>query len=393
MGQLIKAGISRQREFLADASSVQFTRNTAGLVGALKKIGGLAEGSEVQSPRAEEASHMFFGTIDLKPAWFQFLATHPPLLERIERLDSAAVAGLVSTPAHGHAASGAALAAAPGGERLAVSPQQVIAQVGTIDTEHLELSAALLRLLPAEVVQASRDPLGAVSILYALLLDRDAAVRRLQLTALEQRLAPAEQREVLRQVGFLDVMDRTLRLPLADLVLPGLRTLSDAQLRKAEAVISVLAAADGQIDVFEFTLQRLFRRRLGGRLGRTARPKQHFKNLRDVLPDIELCLSVLAAAGHSSQEDAGAAWNRALAQLRGGPASAGALPTWGLDDLGHSISRLSGASHSIKRQFLAAAVSCVVDDGYLAIEEAELLRLFAHSLELPLPPLITPKAA
>ena len=393
MGQLIKAGISRQREFLADASSVQFTRNSAGLVGALKKIGGLAEGSSVLAPQAEEASHMFFGTVELKSTWFQFLATHPPLLERIERLDSTAAAALVSASAHGQVSSGAALAAAPYGERLAVSPQQVLDQVGTIDTAHLELSASLLALLPPEVIQASRDPLGAVSILYALLLDRDAAVRQRQLNALAERLAPAEQSEVLRLIISLDSMDRSLRLPLADLVLPGLRGLSDAQLGKAEAVMAVLAAADGQIDVFEFTLERLFRRRLAARFGRAPRPSQWYRNLRDVLPDIELCLSVLAAEGHNSQEAAAAAWNRALAELRGGAAAAGSLPKWQLADLERSMSRLAGASPGIKSQFLAAAVACVLDDGCLAIEEAELLRLFAHSLELPLPPLITPKVA
>ena len=396
MGQLIKAGISRQREFLADASSVQFTRNTAGLVGALKKIGGLTEGSAVLSPRAEEASHMFFGKVDLKESWFQFLATHPPLLDRIERLDSAAASGLHSASSQGaeHPGSAAAgMAAASGGERLGITPAQVVDQVGTIDSAHLELSASLLAMLPVEVMQASRDPLGAVSILYALLLDRDSGVRQLQISELEDRLLVSELSEVLRLVSFLDVMDPSLRLPLGDLVLPGLRSLSDAQLRKAEGVMSVLAAADGHIDVFEFTLERLFRRRLGARLGRAVRPLQQFRNLRDVLPDIELCLSVLAVEGHSSSEDAAVAWNRALAHLRGGVPGAGTLPTWKLADLENSISRLAGASPAIKSQFLAAAVTCVLDDGYLAIAEAELLRLFAYSLELPLPPLITPKAA
>jgi len=397
MGQLIKAGISRQREFLADASSVQFTRNTAGLIDALKKIGGLAEGSVVLAPRAEEASHMFFGKVGWKESWFQFMATHPPLLDRIERLDSGVAAGLYSTASQAAGGPGsdavAGLAAASGGERLAITPEQVIDQVGTIDSEYLKLSAALLAMLPGEVVQVVRDPLGAVSILYALLLDRDSAVRQLQLSALGDRLAATERSEVLRLVVSLDAMDRSLRLPLADLVLPGLRALSDVQLHKAEGVMRVLAEADGKIDVFEFTLERLFRRRLGARLGRAVRPLQQFRKLRDVLPDMELCLSVLAIEGHEDPAAARAAWNRALADLRGGLLADGVLPTWKLADLEHSIGRLAAASPGIKSQFLAAAVVCVLEDGHLAIEEAELLRLFAHSLELPLPPLIQPTAA
>ena len=417
MGQLIKAGISRQREFLADASAVQFTRNSAGLVGALTKIGDLAVGSAVLSSHAEEASHMFFGKVGVKQQWFQFMATHPPLLDRIERLDAGAAAGLTHTAAQQPGALGAAagggavaglagaaaglagpaggavagLAGAAGGATLGITPQQVVDQVGTIDRAHLELGAALLALLPSVVLQASREPLGAVSILYGLLLDQAAGVRGRQLSSLKERLAASEYAEVLRLAEPLGAMDRTLRLPLADLCLPGLRGLSDAQLRKAEGLMGVLAAADGHVDVFEFTLERLFRRRLGARLGRAVRPMQKFGSLRDVLPDIEVCLSVLAAEGHQDPAAAAAAWNRALAQLRGGAPAAGALPAWKLPDLEHSIGRLAGASPGIKSQFLAAAVGCVLDDGHLAIEEAELLRLFAYSLELPLPPLIEPR--
>ena len=54
LGNLIKSAISRQREFLADASSVQFTRNPSGIAGALKKIGGLAEGSRIRDGHAQE---------------------------------------------------------------------------------------------------------------------------------------------------------------------------------------------------------------------------------------------------------------------------------------------------------------------------------------------------
>ncbi len=94
-GRLIKSAVSRQREFLADASSVQFTRNPQGIGGALKKIGGLSMGSLVMSPHAEQASHFFFsdGKLGkLRSAFsgvthFQFLATHPPLAERIRRVD------------------------------------------------------------------------------------------------------------------------------------------------------------------------------------------------------------------------------------------------------------------------------------------------------------------
>jgi Zn-dependent protease with chaperone function len=83
-GRLIQAALSRQREMLADASAVQFTRNPAGLAGALRKIGRV--GARIDSPHAGEVSHMFFENGLGKPV-FGWLATHPPLAERIRALD------------------------------------------------------------------------------------------------------------------------------------------------------------------------------------------------------------------------------------------------------------------------------------------------------------------
>ena len=84
-GNLIKAGVSRQREFLADASAVQFTRQPAGIAGALKRIGGFLSGSTVQSPNAPEANHMFFGKAT--SGLSGLFATHPPLADRIRKLE------------------------------------------------------------------------------------------------------------------------------------------------------------------------------------------------------------------------------------------------------------------------------------------------------------------
>ena len=86
MGNLIKSAVSRQREYLADSSAVQFTRNPEGLSGALKKIGALSSGSRLVSPHADEASHMFFGN-GMRQSWFSITSTHPPLLERILLLE------------------------------------------------------------------------------------------------------------------------------------------------------------------------------------------------------------------------------------------------------------------------------------------------------------------
>src|SRR5437016_14073997 len=84
-GRLIKAAVSRQREFLADASSVQFTRNPEGIAGALDQIRSSTSGALIDSRHAEDMSHMFFGQ-GIRLWAGGLLDTHPPLEERIKRV-------------------------------------------------------------------------------------------------------------------------------------------------------------------------------------------------------------------------------------------------------------------------------------------------------------------
>lgn len=86
-GKVIKSAVSRQREFLADASALQFTRNPQGIAGALKKIAGYGQHSVVRAARAEELSHFFFGDIRKRSFVERLFATHPTLLERIRRFE------------------------------------------------------------------------------------------------------------------------------------------------------------------------------------------------------------------------------------------------------------------------------------------------------------------
>jgi len=81
--RLIKAAVSRQREFLADASSVQFTRNPDGIAGALDQI--RSASAFIANRYAEEMSHMFFGQ-SLKLWLGGLFDTHPPIDERIRRV-------------------------------------------------------------------------------------------------------------------------------------------------------------------------------------------------------------------------------------------------------------------------------------------------------------------
>lgn len=86
-GRILQAMVSRRREYLADATAVQFTRNPTGIANALKKIGAAAAGGRVANGHAEEARHMFFAS--LNTPLLGLLSTHPPLVSRIRALDPA----------------------------------------------------------------------------------------------------------------------------------------------------------------------------------------------------------------------------------------------------------------------------------------------------------------
>ncbi len=161
-GNLIKAAVSRQREFLADASAVQFTRNPDGIAGALKKIGALAEGSRVRDPHAEEASHMFFGeAVSGLNELFGLLSTHPPLVERIRRIDPSFTGDFslvrldrLEEDAPQRPRSGPG----PRPDIVGLTAAGAVARVGTIDQNHINYASDLKASMPSPLTQSVRDP-------------------------------------------------------------------------------------------------------------------------------------------------------------------------------------------------------------------------------------------
>ena len=184
-GKLIKSAVSRQREFLADASAVQFTRQPEGIAGALKKIGGFVSGSRIRDPHAEEASHFFFANA-LGTAFFQLLSTHPPLPERIRRLDPDFDGDFErhrrESLSRGEDAGVSRFAStASGSQKIHTSPEEVLNRVGSPTTRHIEYAHRLLDSIPEMLLDSTRDAYGARAVVYALLLDIDSEVRKIQL--------------------------------------------------------------------------------------------------------------------------------------------------------------------------------------------------------------------
>ncbi|MEM8875667.1 MAG: M48 family metallopeptidase [Planctomycetota bacterium] len=381
-GRMIQSAISRQREFLADASAVQFTRNKDGIADALKKIGGVAGQGAVRNPHAGEIAHMFFATgfsTGLSRLAGSLFATHPPLDVRIKRIDPAWDGKL--KPVEGRKPfAGAAFA----GE-TAMPLSDVTRRVGRIEPEAVAFAGKLIESLPEELIEATREPYSARAVCFAMLLDEDEIERDKQMRLFE-KFEPPLGKEALRIAKLAKPLGPGGRLPLVDLCLPALGRMSDLQSANFCRLLRQLVEADGNVTPFEFALYTIIVRHL--RSCPTSGEKKKRKagqihSIRPLLDPIRLLLSVMAKRSDNPNGAYKAGMARVAPELADEP-----RPELPMNRLTLSLDQLDKASPGIKRRVLDAAAHCVAADGVINVREAELLRGVAAALDLPLPPLV-----
>ena len=394
-GNLIKAAVSRQREYLADASAVQFTRNPEGLAGALKRIGGAAGGSRVGSANAAEASHMFFSSA-LRQGLIGLWATHPPLAKRILAIDpswdgtfpahapSPASAPIIRTGTAGLVGGPATV---PAGEVPVGVVDDAVHHVGEPTTAHQHYAVTLLRAMPQPILEAARDPYGARAIVFCLLLDRREAIRAEQLKTLQANAAKDVVLLAQKCLPAIDAMDVRARLPLVDLALPSLRAMSESQYKTFARCFIRLVDADKQINLFEWTLAQILMRHLRPQFEPVRSPRIHYYGLQKLADPCSVLLSTLAYAGNKDDE-AARAFSDGAKQL---PAVAVSLRSRKESTLPKLVAALKvlvqvAAKHRGRLVDACAAVICA--DQHVTWQEAELLRGISDLLDCPMPPLL-----
>jgi Zn-dependent protease with chaperone function len=390
---LIKSAVSRQREYLADASAVQFTRNPDGIAGALKKIGALSAGSAIKEPRAEECSHMFFGSAGGFGELFGLLATHPPLVERIRRLDPSFDGDFSKVrlePPGDEFGIRPTVARQPRARSFAFNPAEAIARVGTIAAPQLLYAAGLMEDLSPLVSAQAHDPLGAQALVLAMLLDENESVCQEQLAWLDRYAHPAVVRQTRAILPEAVKLAPEARLPLVERAVPALRQMSPAQMREFLNAVKALVEADKKLTIFEYALQRLLLRHLVTYfVKQPSRPAQYTSFEPLVAPTGEV-LSALARGGQSSPDAAGAAFAAGVKAL-GWPAARVELSpeaTTDLMQLDAALRTIDLASRPLKKQILLACAAIIGADGRMTVEEGELLRAISDSIDCPMPPLL-----
>ncbi len=397
----IKAAVSRQREFLADASAVQFTRNPNGIGDALKRIGGWAQKSQLASPHASEASHMFFG----EGVVSHLFATHPALPVRIKRIDPRfdGVFETTNKVAHSEAemidprslslarssfadVHQAAVAGAASHEQ---SPQQAVDHIGEPRPEHFVHAQHMVEEMDDLLTEDIRDPLGAVAIVYALLLaPSDDPVRSQQIQMLATSTDDRVMSELNRVLSHVDSLADEQRLPMACLALPSLHQLSPNQAIAFRKNVRALIEADRKWTIFEFAIQRFISKRLADRLQRKNRVASA-PTTQSMLQSFQTVLSTLARLGNETNtvEKAFAAGLAAVPNIAKGlqlsPSAECILKT-----LDEALNILEHSQGTMKRSMLAACSACIAADGKVEVRELELLRVISDALGCPMPPVL-----
>jgi Zn-dependent protease with chaperone function len=393
-GNLIKAAVSRQREFLADASAVQFTRNPDGIAGALKKIGALAEGSRVGDSHAEEASHMFFGeAVSGLNELFGLLSTHPPLVERIRRIDPSFTGDFSQVRLDRiEEASPRRERSIPGMRSgvMGLTAAAAVARVGTIDQAHIDYASDLKKSIPGLLAQAVRDPLGAQATVFALLLDPGDPVRQTQLAWLDAYALPVAVRETRKLMADARLLAPQARLPLVELAAPALCQMTPAQFHEFIRCVQALVQADNKLTLFEFALQRLLIRHVVTHFVGARPPSVKYTTPAPLATPVAVVLAALAYAGEQTPECAARAFAAGVQALGWAGARLELTPpgSVGIAEIDRSLEVLALAAPSLKKQIALACAACICVDGTVTIDEGELLRAVCDCLGCPMPPFI-----
>jgi Peptidase family M48 len=391
--RLIKAAVSRQREFLADASSVQFTRNPDGIAGALDQIRASAAGTLIANRYAEEMSHMFFSTA-VAMRLGKLFDTHPPLDERIRRVHPrfqhgeyrakrvAALPlereGFVPLEQKGRRAGDVSAA----WER---TPEESAALVGTVDAGKVDFAARLLAALPQPLREGVRSAEGARGVTLALVLADTQDARRSQLEALANEAVVAQARAMAEHVRGLDLQ---LQLPLLDLALVPLKAAPPGAKQELLAALEAAVNADRRVSLHEFVILALVRSQLAPR----PRPAET-RRIAQLKGQAATLLALVAHAG-TRTDATGEREARLKAALDAGASVLGIAPgqasgtALNVDNVNEALEALRSLAPMEKGVLVKGLFAAVTVDGKIRVAEAGLMRLVGAALDCPLPPLL-----
>lgn len=390
----IKAAISRQKEYLADASAVQFTRNPDGIADALKVIGGYVPGTLVHAARAIEMSHIFFGQVQHR-LW-QMFATHPPIEDRIRRLDPRwdgkvierkvkHYEGKTQAQGGGRAAivTAAILASAAADEMADETPAQDMpdADFGP-GPDELDAESAAAHTLPLAFVQNSHEPLGANALVFALLISRDAEQRQKQLAIIAEDNIPGLADLVFTLTPGVHELLAPMRLPLLEMCLPALTSISEPQYQTFKNTLLRIVRADGRTDLYEWCMFQLIRHYQDPEFIKVKASRPRYRKLRKVAYHVRMVLSVLAYEGSGETE---AVFRLAADELDFTELQILSREQCNVEAFSNAVHELADCYPLLKPKLLKAMAFAAGADGKISGVEQEIIASMAAVMDCPVP--------
>lgn len=387
-GRWIKAAVSRQREYLADASAVQFTRDPDGIAGALKKISVYGDGSYLNAD-TEEISHMLFGNGQK----MMLFSTHPPLNERIGRIDrnfrpedltrlAEQIRREQTTEAKKEARKTKRVEGAGRGMFDATS---IIDQIGSPDWERMLMAAAITASIPDNIGQAAHSVEWAPEVLFYTLLDQNSEVMEQQLLMIAQHMGSDSEAQVSALLDSGGLPGPEQRLPLLEMAFPALKRRPPDYIEKVLGTVNALIEADGRVDVFEYLLARAIKQHMWESQNPQLVKVAGNKLLNSCKTEALQVMSILASHGHASEQEAEAAFRAGVRSL--GIAADTPMPrveNW-VVALDQALPKLDRLKATEKEKLVRALTEIVLQDGQLLPSELELLRVTCDLIHVPLP--------
>jgi hypothetical protein len=402
-GNWIKSLISRQREFLADASAVQFTRSSEGIANALKKIGGAIPGSAILATAVDEYSHAYFALGDTTFNLFSF-STHPPLKQRIQRIEPGWDGKYIFDERKPFRESGeqqqaeterkktfaASVAVGAGlGANMGVAlndAMNALDNIGEVTQEQVDAAHLWRMQMPDEVISHAENPYGAQALILALLLDENSDIESKQYAVLNEVIGELHTSNVKQVQHSVKEVTGNQVLPLIDLAMPTLREMTVEQFQRFKLCIQKLITADKKVDLREWIIQRVVIRHLEEQYGHRKKPVAKYFVLGSAKYASELMLSLLAYLEHKEQQQAQIAFDNARQSISAGALSMLPKDAISLDSMNAAMDELEFLKPPIKKRFLEACVACIAHDGEVTIQAYELTRAIASCLDCPMPP-------
>lgn len=396
-GRMIQAAVSRQREYLADAAAVQYTRNPDGIAGALEKIGRVKKGAEIKDGHSMEFSHMFFAN-GFHTALDKLFATHPPLDKRIQAIqpgrDSSHIKQKEKVDRRlkkdrmemktGSKDTSSGSAAGPLADTLPLQ-EILLGAIGTMNERSVSQASHILSEIPKDLREAAHEPFQSEALIYALLLNSNDESLKKCPSWCESFITGDMSNQISHLLSNLAGGSREWALPLAEISIPALRTMSSSQYGLFRQNLLNIIDHDDDVTLFEFSLEKLVEHRLDQHFKSDKDPKIKHHHLKPLGKELSVILSALA---HVSEKDKDKAFKSGVDVLqKATPKNLQFLAedTFTFDDVDAALREFAVSANPVKRYLMKSMIHCVMSDDSLSLQELELLRAMAEVIGTPIP--------